>query len=556
MRKHQPTIVDLLRVDSRRVWATSYTVDEWLAYGLLWLIAGNTDSDNAVTLSFHRSGFRRAGSGQMPRPWLKPFDVPGAERSVYHPKLVLIETASEKDAFTVSTANLADDDFKRSRNLIVKLDLSKSLSHKIRDWIKGRPLQHRALCLLAKNGSCINILPAPENLSTLQQINQCFVRCKKCSRTGVISDQWIVASPIWSPGTVRELLNKSSNAKLEAYFRTSEVWKQIGGTFHKDKMLLARIDAFELRDGNDPARWHHKVVGWRCCNRPGFQSALYLGSANATTFGLGAAEGSAKNWEAGVIWLGTKDLWDRARNVARIGYKARKLARPTEPSSAKDTDEIVPDDIDDLKRHCSTYGAKCLRINRASRSVTRTSKAYKKFRISGKDWQVHRLEIYAESSSNYKRLARLTAGKRSVLVPAEARATAMISFVAHPISKNSISTVLVDIDLFELDPPLPKRHETLDSSITAVLTALSDGTWGPTGGLGTLRARTRHPSIPDIRFPFRQLFAALNNENRRYVGERLLERIAHGDDQKFDKLPHFWRRIAQGTIKSTGVTGR
>jgi hypothetical protein len=57
--------------------------------------------------------------------------------------------------------------------------------------------------------------------------------------------------------------------------------------------LLARIDAFELRDANDLARWHHKVVGWRCCNRPGFRSALYLGSANATTFGLGVRRNSS-----------------------------------------------------------------------------------------------------------------------------------------------------------------------------------------------------------------------------------------------------------------------
>jgi hypothetical protein len=470
-----------------------------------------------------------------------PFNVPWEQPlPTYHPKLLLVEQNSGKYVLVVSTANPSEDDLKRSRNLAVSLKLAPKSAEQIRKWIVARP-RDRALCLWADGDRFERVLGAANNLSTLRQIQQTVIRCQKCASNSVETDEWLVASPFWSPGTAKELLGANSDNTLEAYFRSDEVWRSIATSLNRS--ALNRVAAFELQSAGRGAPWHHKVVAWRCCNSPGFRSALYLGSANATVSGLGGKIGRAVNWESGVIWLGHRGLWEYARVVARAGYSAKKLARPHASNlKVADTDEFGFND-EDLRRGCAAYGVKCYRVNRRARTIKRLSIADKSFPIAGESWVLHKLQILAQARNGYEKLTHLKKAGNVVTVVKEARATAVLIFESKGNGKPRY--VRIEIDVIELDPPT-KAISSTGASIRAALAALGGAGWLANGkSKGGRRGKAVSSSISDIRFPFQNVFSALGNTNKSSSAKRWIDSVAGGREPRFSGLPGFWRELAR-----------
>jgi hypothetical protein len=540
--------------DAQRIWATSFTVDEHEAFALLFRALGGKVPPKGVSLSFHRRAFRRAGQGVIPRGWLSPFDVPAeSPLPTYHPKLILAE-GTDRFSVVVSTANLATDDLRHTRNLAVHVEVSKSVAMRIAEWAHHPPRDHRALCLLAGHGG-YEIIASGSNRSTLEQIVTRLDRCKRCQATAAATGEWIVAAPFWSPATVSRMLKLEPAGRIEAYFRLRSIWDQIGMALGDARALARRVAAYELRDDGQRPRWHHKVLGWRCCPRAGARSAFYLGSANATVCGLVGREGKAVNWEAGVLWLGGAELWQHARAAARAGFAAFSLGSPQavglpEPDA---NDELGPAETEELQRAFAAFAARCLRVNRKSRLVSRSANAETPFRVLGRRWRLSYLEVRTERHNHFRDLGRLGVGA-GLYVAREARAQVRAVFQVderREVRVEDPGFAEATLDLIELDPEPPRIDVTRRSSIAAALVGLMGGAWTSdespvpknwNGALGT--------ALPsDVRFPFAAFFAL--RSARPAAAEAWLERLINSDEDALAELPVHWSHIA-GVLAGAG----
>lgn len=553
MKSSTANLTEWLGPDARRLWATSFTIDEHEAFALVYRSLGGRAPADGVRLNYHRRGFRRAGQGVVPRAWLHPVDVPNeAPVPTYHPKLLLAET-SEQHVLVISTGNIATDDLRHTRNLAVRLRPRAAVANRIADWIRRAPRQHRQLCLLADRDDC-QVLPAGANRSTLAQIAGQLERCGRCRPRRARTGEWIVAAPFWSPGTIDRLIELEPAGRIEAYFRLRTIWDQVANALEAPSRAR-RVAAFELRDGGELPRWHHKVLGWRCCRRPGARAALYLGSANATICGLVGKSGRAVNWEAGVLWLGGASLWDHARSVARAGFAAKALGSPrANGAQVARNDDLGPAESEELQRVFAVHAARCIRVNRVTREVGRSAMAAKPFRALGRRWTLSSLELWVERKSRIRDLGRLSPGVR-VRIPADGRAHVRAIF---KIADDAISTsgeglgfAETTIDLSELDPEPVLPSATTRSSIAAALMGLvSDVPGNGNGGAAGRDAglpNGRGPS--DVRFPFSEFLAL--HDRRPTAALAWLDRIVGSNEPVLEQLPQHWREIARELRRRT-----
>lgn len=533
--------------DVRRLWATSFTVDEHEAFALFHRALGGMRPSKGVWLAYHRNALRRAGQGVMPRSWIRAVTVPPENPlPTYHPKLLLAKT-DDANVLVVSTANLATDDLRHTRNLAVRLEISSAVSDLISKWIEAAPSDHRALCLI-EDGGKLRVLPRNGNRSTLAQMATCLSRCARCTSSGEHAGQWVVAAPFWSPATVSSLLKLEPTGRIEAYFRTRQIWDDLAASVRDtDPELLGRVDAFELRERGHLPRWHHKIVGWRCCTRPQAHAALYLGSANATVCGfVGAgAPQRAVNWEAGVIWLGGGALWHQARKLARAGYAATRLGKPAiqDRAGLRPDDEIGPLDEDERERAFAAHAANLVRINRKSRTVSLKSVAGKAVRVVGSAWKLDCVEICVEEHNHHRHLKSLKQPGAEVTVPSDGRAQARAVFRRVDAS-SSRDFAETRIDLVELDAEPRLLAPTTRSSIESAMLGLMRGTWGSSS---TSRAELSDEATgvtrTDVRFPFAAFFG-LRRTNPA-AANAWLERFEGPDKASLSALPEHWRRTVK-----------
>lgn len=538
-------LVGWLGPDTKRLWATSFTVDEHEAFALAFRALGGRIVPDGVYLNFQRSGFRRAGQGVVPREWLHPIDVPvESPLATYHPKLLLAETHAGH-SLIISTGNLARDDFRNTRNLATHFEVARPVADKLVNWIRQRPLGHRALCLHVHKNK-VRFRKPQTNASCLSQFMHLVERCPACRSNRARTGHWVVAAPFWSPRVLEIMLKHEPKGKVEAYFRTQSVWDKVAA--HTQVALgeheLERVTAFALRDSRESLpSWHHKVVGWRCCARRGARSALYLGSANATVSGFfGLRNNSAVNWEAGVIWLGGEALWDAARSVARAGYAATTLRRPQcdLQEGVRDDDELGAADTEEMERIFAAYAAHCIKLNRNTRTIRRIHSNCEVVRALGYDWKLIKLRLRFEHRTEVREGKLLHIG-RPLTVPLGVRAQVRALFECQSDDDMRAETT---IDLVELDPeperPAPDRR----SAIASALAGLWSSDWGELTGSGEKQMRGESASLrDDVRFPFAELFAL--RTRRPAAADGWLQRITSNKEEALKPLPDFWRLIAR-----------
>lgn len=542
--------VDLLGADAKMIWGASFTVDEHEAFILAYRLLGGRITDQNAHLTFERRGFRRAGQGIIPRAWLHPFDVP-VDRIIptYHPKLLLIDSPAGHE-LAVSTGNFASDDLRHTRNLAVHFDVSPSVAKRTAAWIERKPSGHRALCfLVTKEG--IKPLRPSGNASTLNQFTACLSRCPACRKGRSQRGEWVVAAPFWSPGALVKMLTLDPEGAVEAYFRTRSVWEQIarGAVSALGGPALKRVAAYELLERGDVQRWHHKVVGWRCCAGAGAHSALYVGSANATTCGFFGQGSRAVNWESGVIWTGGAALWEHARSVARAGFSARHLPTPDESGdeAVRADDEIGALDCEEMERLFAAHLGRFIRVNRKSREIGRYRSKPEQIRILGCYWSLRSVRLRFEDRTQIRDGGVLKPGGRR-RVPEKARAQVHCLFErkldAGGKEADLPQYAEATVDIAELDPPPKIIPADRRSAIASALAGLWWTEWNHGSGNGQSEANNvGEHSRDDVRFPFADYYAL--EKRRPLAAAAWIDRIVTSDEPALEKLPKHWRAIAE-----------
>lgn len=540
--------------DASRLWGTSYTVDEHQAFAIAYRIFGGRVLPMGVHFRFQRSGFRRAGQGVMPRRWLNPFSVP-PERPLpsYHPKLILSQTTSGY-VLVVSTGNLAQDDMWRTRNLAVRLKVKRAVANNVSRWIERPIKSHRALCIVVA-GEKVAVRKPATNASTLSQFVELQERCPACEKARRSRGSWVVAAPFWSPGALVKIAERDPDGTIEAYFRARSIWEQVALRAKADSTLvqLDRVHAYELRQNGDLPRWHHKVVGWRCCAARSARGALYLGSANATVCGFFGKGKRAVNWEAGVIRTGGTAVWEQARSLARAGFSAVKLAPPkgaVDPD-IESADELGTTDTDEIERMFAAHVERRIRVYRRSRSIGLTG-GDGLVRVLGHSWRLDKVRLRFEDQSAIKDVGVLVRGKR-LRIPEGTRPQVHAVFTLElPAGKTSDPEVPpyaeTTLDLVDLDPEPELPPPTRQSAMAAALAGLLGSQWGDGEGNGRSAAAPESGGArEDVRFPFAEVFAL--GTRRPHVASAWLERIAGNGERALDPLPKFWPRLAEALRK-------
>ena len=552
--KQKQTITDLPMLlgpglDISKLWVSSFTVDEYQAFAAIYWILGARIPDEIVSISFQRGGFRRAGQGAMPRAWLKPFDIP-LEKPLptYHPKLFLSKTSADYSCI-ISTGNIAKDDLFYTNNFAAQLNLLSKNAEFVARWIEKPPEGHRALCLLAKSDNqYASVIKSRSNASSLKQfLDQCHL-CKSC-RSDTPRGEWIVAAPFWSPEALIKMAKNDPEGIIEAYFRDESIWQQIACSVKQNQKHtgdLKRVKAFELINNGSTAKWHHKVIGWRCCNAKHANSLLYVGSANATACGFfGTSNGKTINWEAGAIWQGGNELWEYTRTIARAGFSAKKLSVPLNCQSLEINvnDEIGTYDQEEMERIFAAHLARYIRVKKNTHEIVMKANIQKKVRVLSHDWIIEEIGIRQDKKGQVK--DEKLRPERVVKIKKDHHAQLYGIF---QIEKNEdanmprrFSTV---IDLFELDPAPQITQPTRKDAISAALAGLLVGKdWGDgNGGDRKKRNRINHHNIQDVRFPFSGLFG-LAAKNKK-AAQAWLMRITQPGENIMKNLPPFWSQIA------------
>ena len=487
MRLNTANLTDLIGIDAKRLWATSYTVDEHEAFAVAYRTLGGRIPNSGVYMRFQRSGFQRAGQGVIPRSWLHPQNISAKlPLETYHPKLLLADTP-DGYRLVVSTGNLTRDDLRKTRNLAVQLHLDTHTAKSIIRWIEYPPLIHRALCILVKRGKTRVIKSTPKS-SLLQFIDK-IERCPTCKASRFKHGNWVVAAPFWSPGVLQRMFECDPRGSIEAYFRNRTIWNQVGGwaIANSNKVNIARVQAFELQDKGDLPRWHHKVIGWRCCSGRRARVALYLGSANATMYGFFGSKGLAVNWEAGAIWLGNANLWKHVCIVARAGFSAKRIGTPEVDieTQVKSDDELGTTDTEEIERLFAAHLSRLIRINRSKREVSRIGPQNVLVRVLGHSWRLQKIRIEFEDSVSIKDGGVLRNNKR-IRVP-KATYVQVIAKYQRELKKGQDLPfglpryVMTRLDLTELDPEPKCQISDRKSAIASALAGLMTKSWGNIG---------------------------------------------------------------------------
>lgn len=549
MRLPVADLVEWLGPEARRLWATSFTVDELIAFAVAYRSIGSRLGDpsgnrSPVQLRFPRAGFRRAGAGSIPRSWLKPVRVPvESPLPSYHPKIFLSET---QDGFrvAVSTGNLAQDDVARSSNLVVRFDASLGVAEAIRGWIESCPRSHRALCVHERGGE-LAVMPAAKNRATYGQFRSRMARCRSC-RKAPASGEWILAAPFWSPGAMKRLLKDYPGARVRAFFRSRGLWDAVGwtATQGKDAVSTENVKAYCLGDSRGPSPWHQKVYAWRCCDSKGARTVLYVGSANATVSGFFGRGDAAVNWEAGALWTGSSSLWETAESAARGGLSpiALKAHATSLSHEYEDGDEIGDPPTSELSRLLGAAAANFIRVNRGRRTVARARKVGTTRFLGGK-WSLESLHLQLDEKAQLKDVGELRAGKER-FVPDGARPIVRAIFECQSAPYLGLPERAQGIvHIGELDPEPLRTRPTQATSISAARAALKTN-WLATGeGGGSTRGRGTGQLVwDDVRFPFAEFFD--RRDAHANAAAAWLDRVLEEKDSALGSLPRHWRWIA------------
>jgi hypothetical protein len=532
--------------DLKKLTACSFSVDEHQAFAVAYRAFEGRLPAEKFRVRFQRGGFRRAGQGILPRASLLPIRVPVENPlPTYHPKLLLSETAGGH-SLVVSTGNLCQDDLSRTTNLAVRLDLDRRTANAVASWIHDAPEAHRALCLVARGGT-VRVNRPNGNASTLQQFRRVLERCSTCEKTVARSGWWVVAAPFWSPAALVRMTELEPEGRVEAYFRMRGLWDQVAAAA-SSKVRLDGVSAYELRQSGELPRWHHKVIGWRCCTRRGARAALYLGSANASVCGFFGRGDQAVNWEAGAIWTGGADVWEHARALARAGFSANPLGDPRAVVESGITldDELGATDTEEIERIFAAHLERRIRVYRTSREIGRVGDD-RPFRALGHSWSLHSLRLRVEDHSAVKEVGSLGPRRRRK-VPAGTRPQVTAVFRRE---ESSVATgcdvppfVESTLDLVELDPEPEILAATRRSAIASALAGLSGfADWAQGDGNGKTNGQNGAGAREDVRFPFPELAALA--QRRPPAAAEWLRRVAERSEHALKALPEFWPHLAR-----------
>lgn len=540
-------LVDWLGPEAQNLWATSFTVDEEIAFAIAYRSIGSRLGGSTappVYLRFPYAGYRRLGPGSIPRAWLHPISVPvETPLPTYHPKLMLA-SAGDEHRVVVSTGNLAMDDVSRSRNLVARLEVDWATANAVKQWITQWPQPRRALCFYARPGD-VGVLAAQAGASSYAQFKSLQRPCAACAKSRAPQGEWILAAPFWSPGALKALLRDTPGAAVRAYFRNQALWNAVGATATQGKAAVSTtsVVAYELGNSERPLPWHHKVFAWRCCGRRSGRAVLYVGSANATVSGFFGKGGQAVNWEAGVIWTGASKLWEVAGLAAAGGLRPRRLP-PHEGKFAavRDNDELGDVPSEELERLLGACAGSWIRVNRSKRTVTR-SRATGELRFLGAEWRLKSYRLQLDERDELKDVGELRYGQPRI-VPAGARPIVRAVFECvgkPPLGLQKRAPGLAQLCELDPEPPLPDVDQ--GGSISAARAGLSIGWAGSSTGQGQgSRSAGAAKKWEDVRFPFSEFFDG--RRRNKAAAEAWLERVLSKDDPMLQRLPEHWLRIA------------
>jgi hypothetical protein len=254
------------------------------------------------------------------------------------------------------------------------------------------------------------------------------------------------------------------------------------------------------------------------------------------------------NWEAGIIWLGSRELWDHARAVARAGYAASpRLATPNEDvdPTIKLEDDLGPVETDEIERLLAAHLGRCIRINRRTRQVRRVRTDLDTVRALGRIWRLTETRLRVEEHAEVRDLGPLKPGN-SYDVKREKRAQVFARYQCQPTAGQTLGSVNraeTTIDLVELDPEPKHPKPTRQTAIASALAGLWAESRGENPGDGPdHNGFTSFRVRDDVRFPFADFFAM--QKRRPTSADEWLKRIL-SDVEALKPLPEHWRQIAR-----------
>ena len=524
---------------AKRLWATSFSVDEVEAFALVHHLLGDwRHAGEAAWLSYDRACFRRAASGILPRKTLHPQNHdPGQtyQLPAYHPKLILVQSNGPEDChqLLISSANVSKRDQRDAVNLGIVLEVSPEIAHSVIEWIEEPPRDRRAFTLAVKEDGSVKIAD-PASGTTFEQFLHYARGCGKC--TGRDLSQWIVAAPFWSPGFLSRIL-KARPGSVTCYVRDRFQWDTVAHKAHRDR--LGTITGFTFSSGDV---WHHKLVGWRCCSNLQARSVVYIGSANATSSGFTGIDGQQVNWEAGVLLLGGDALWKDSKRAARGGMTPVRLGTPKNPKEFVKDDEVVEGkhDDDELLRRMQVHLANHIRVAVSKRTI-KLCRAISPIRTGNDEWVLMRVEL------------SLSGGPHHCLEEGQVRtiqnnltATIFGTYVTKTGQQKYIR-----VEFPELDPAVDIPEPTKAQAISFFLSRLggANNRKNHRNKLAKDIGRSPGPNKvnTDLRFPFPEVLEGLHRSPEKTLS--WLNHIQQQEDLFVQKLPRHWIQIAEEITK-------
>ena len=515
-----PVLLGPGRVDS--LIATTYSLDE----GELWSLAYHLSPTHPapIAMRFEPAAFRGWDGRLVPRQWLKPFHPPPGAAfisarvpPVYHPKL-LLASAGHRTRFIVSTANLATQDQRDSANLHIGFDLLPPLAKKVREWMLGAIPPRTFLLVVKRSGK-------PELITGDAPTWSYFNRERLAAKAS--TERWLLASPTWSTSALRRIA-PSANSRVTAYFRDHSQAKLVAGPV-AGPHLDCRVPESSLP-------FHHKVLAWKG-RRGGKETVLlYVGSANMTSagfFGLGSAHKlRAWNWEAGVLYVGDRDLWSIAEQAVTGGIAAWRTV-PIK-SRVGDKDEVTS------KGEADEAAEGALRVH--LRSAIRLH-GRKVRRQPVRDMpQASLLRVTLDLDGKLRPLAVCKEVKVAIPAPSSARVIGVYRF-EQGTRQGTLRDIAIVIPSLMAEPAVTDSARR-DLEVLRRLLRVADGQPGGHTSLSGKRERLvdDSPNVAieeDVRFPFRDLLSLANRDC--IAARNWLDHV----NRPTGGARGFWRSLAQ-----------
>jgi hypothetical protein len=512
--------IQLTNLDS--LYLTTFTMDEGVLYSLLRSLGSEMPRD--VYIRFDPAGFRgskpRAVSPKSFQPVFSsnPFDpVEKMNPAIFHPKITL--GINNKNArIVISTANIAYNDQERSANINVAFDIIQKTADKISVWFKNVNIG-RTVCFIHRQRKPLDLVIS--NLPTWATFTNL------CNDVILGEREWLLAAPFWSISGLKKIMNSSGFRSIKAYFRDQYQAKAIVSS---PQVYSKTISCLVPKKGKP---FHHKVVACRSIGKR-LQCVLYIGSANITSAGFFGAtnkktnKNQAWNYEAGIILIGGKEVWEIAKAAASAGIPEwRKLEVKKRSFEKSIDDEFGPKNEETMEKES------ILRAHlRSAIRLNGTEVTWMKINdLPGKKLRYVDIEL----DDKIKRLRercpiKITKKYKFVCVKGLYQTT------------NSKHQKLVALEL----PTLSKEPDQLGVQYTVnyLRQMLGISSKPPSGGGGHGDTGEEYKSwsfSDDIRFPFQELFYTKRKIPEQ--ADRFLDEIMHSCKGK--ESIGFWRAVAE-----------